>query len=58
MVLLTWYRVSPLGLAIGKYSLKKRLILDLSCDPLHISVNDLIGKESCSLACVKIELLV
>ena len=52
------YRVSPLGLAIGKYSGKKRLIVDLSSphdDPLHISVNDLIDKESCSMAYVKID---
>ena len=44
------YRVSPLGLAIGKYSGKKRLIVDLSSphsDPDNVSINELIDKESC-----------
>ena len=46
------YRVSPLGLAIGKYSGKKRLIVDLSSpndNPDHVSINDLIDKDSCSM---------
>ena len=52
------YRVSPLGLAIGKYSWKKRLIVDLSAphvNPDHVSINDLIDKESCSMTYVKID---
>ena len=41
----TTYRVSPLGMAIGKYSGKKRLIVDLASpheDPSHVSINELI----------------
>ncbi|CAG2249582.1 unnamed protein product [Mytilus edulis] len=41
-----YYRVSPLGLAVGKYSGKKRLILDLSAphdDDDNCSINDLIN---------------
>lgn len=52
------YRISPLGVAIGKYSGKKRLIVDLSAPhdhPDHSSINDLIDKESCSLTYVKID---
>ena len=52
------YRVSPLGLAVGKYSRKKRLIIDLSSshdDPLNSSINDLIDKDSCRLTYVKID---
>ena len=52
------YRVSPIGIAEGKYSGKKRLILDLSSphnDAVHSSINDLIDKESCSLSYVKID---
>lgn len=52
------YRVSPIGIAEGKYSKKKRLIVDLSSphdDPLHESINDLIDKEQCSLTYVKID---
>jgi hypothetical protein len=51
------YRVSPIGIAEGKYSGKKRLILDLSSphDAVHPSINDLIDKESCSLSYVKID---
>ena len=52
------YRVSPIGLAIGKYSGKKRLIVDLSAphnDDKHQSVNGLIDKDSCSLTYVKID---
>ncbi|CAG2242505.1 unnamed protein product [Mytilus edulis] len=38
------YRVSPLGVAEGKYSFKKRLILDLSAphNDTNVSINDLI----------------
>ena len=52
------YRVSPLGLAVGKYSGKKRLIVDLSSphdDPLNSSDNDLIDKDSCRLSYVRID---
>lgn len=52
------YRVSPLGLAIGKYSGKKRLIVDLSSpheDPEHVSINELINKDLCSMTYVKID---
>ena len=52
------FRVSPIGLAVGKYSGKKRLIVDLSSpheDPLHVSINDLIDKEACSLTYVKLD---
>jgi hypothetical protein len=52
------YRISPVGIAIGKYSGKKRLILDLSSphnDPNHESINNLIDKEKCSLTYVKID---
>ena len=54
----TTYRVNPLGLAIGKYSGKKRLIVDLSSpheDPNHVSINEPIDKDSCSMTYVKIE---
>lgn len=52
------YRVSPIGIAVHKYSFKKRLILDLSsphnsCD--HDSVNDLIDKDLCSLSYIKVD---
>ena len=46
------YRVSPLGIAIGKYSGKKRLIVDLSAphqNEQHKSLNELIDKEEFSL---------
>lgn len=52
------YRVSPLGIAEGKYSKKKRLILDLSAphnNDHHTSVNDLIDKNACSMSYVKID---
>lgn len=53
------YRVRPLGwLAIGKYSGKKRLIVDLSSphdDPNHVSINELIDKDLCSMNYVKID---
>ena len=54
----TTYRVSPLGLAIGKYSGKNRLIVDLASpheDPNHVSINELIDKDSCSMTYVKID---
>ena len=50
--------MSPIGLAVGKYSGKKRFIVDLSSpheDPLHVSINDLIDKEACSLTYVKLD---
>ena len=46
------YRVSPIGVAQSKYSLKKRLILDLSSphDENGVdSVNSLIDKDEFSL---------
>lgn len=52
------YRVSPIGLVQGKYSLKKRLIFDLSAphnDINNPSINGLIDKEECSLTYVKID---
>ena len=52
------YRVSPIGVAEGKYSKKKRLIVDLSAphsDPQNDSINDLIDKEQCSLSYVTID---
>lgn len=52
------YRVSPIGVATGKYSNKKRLIIDLSAphnDVNNFSVNDLIDKEQCSLTYVKLD---
>ena len=52
------YRVSPLGVAVGKYSGKKRLIVDLSSphdDLRHVSINDLLDKDSCSLTYVRID---
>lgn len=52
------YRVSPLGIAVGKYSGKKRLIVDLSSpheDPSNVSVNELIDKDLCTLSYVKID---
>lgn len=52
------YRISPIGIAEGKYSKKKRLIVDLSApydnDDI-ISINNLIDKESCSLTYVTID---
>jgi hypothetical protein len=46
------YRVSPLGVATGKYSQKKRLILDLSSPHSKdvASINDIIDKEQCSMS--------
>ena len=52
------YRVSPIGIVKGKYSGKKRLILDLSSphnNASHSSINDLIDKEKCTLTYVKID---
>lgn len=51
------YRVNPIGVAIGKYSGKKRLIVDLSAphDDIHDSLNDLIDKEEFSLSYVRID---
>ncbi|XP_069133242.1 uncharacterized protein [Argopecten irradians] len=52
------YRVSPIGVAYGKYSGKPRLIVDLSSpheDDDHPSVNNLIDKDSCSLSYVRID---
>lgn len=52
------YRVSPLGVAEGKYSGKKRLILDLSSphdNDSFLSINDMIDKEECSMSYVKID---
>ncbi len=51
------YRVSPIGIIEGKYSKKKRLIIDLSApphdDPEQTSINELIDKEEFSLSYVK-----
>lgn len=52
------YRISPVGLAVGKYSGKKRLIVDLSApheNQLHPSLNELINKEDFSLTYVTID---
>ena len=52
------FRVSPIGVAIGKYSGKPRLIVDLSSphdNEEHVSVNEMIDKDHCSLSYVKID---
>ncbi|MCG8431051.1 MAG: hypothetical protein MJA29_07750, partial [Candidatus Omnitrophica bacterium] len=52
------YRINPIGIATGRYSLKKRLIVDLSSphdDHDNPSLNDLIDKESCSLSYVQVD---
>ena len=52
------YRVRPLGVAVGKYSGKKRLIADLSSphdDLRNVSINELIDKDSCSLTYVRLD---
>lgn len=52
------YRVSPIGVATGKYSGKKRMIIDLSAphnDEKNTSINDLIDKEECRLTYVRID---
>ena len=50
--------VSPIGVAIGKYSGKPRIIVDLSSpheDSDHQSVNEMIDKDMCSLSYVHID---
>ena len=51
------YRVSPIGVAEGKYSKKKRLILDLSAphSDHDISINGLIDRDKCSMSYIKID---
>lgn len=52
------YRVSPIGVATGKYSGKHRLIIDLSSphnNSKTYSINSLIDKEQCSLSYIKID---
>lgn len=52
------YRVSPIGVAVGKYSGKKRLIVDLSAphnNEIHPSLNELVDKEEFSLSYVKLD---
>lgn len=51
------YRVSPLGVAIHKYSFKKRLIVDLSAPHADSvpSLNSLINKEQYSLSYVTVD---
>lgn len=51
------YRVSHLGVSIGRYSGKERLILDLSAphDDSFASINETIDKESCSMSYVKVD---
>jgi hypothetical protein len=51
------YRVSPIGVTTGKYSHKKRLILDLSSPHSDdvASINDLIDKGQCSMSYIKID---
>ena len=52
------YRINPIGIVEGKYSRKKRLIIDMSAphnSPEHPSLNSLIDKETCSLSYVKID---
>jgi hypothetical protein len=51
------YRVSPLGVTTGKYSHKRRLILDLSVPHSDdvASINDLIDKGQCSMSYIKID---
>jgi hypothetical protein len=52
------YRVSPIGVVEGKYSGKKRLIIDLSAphdNAHHSSINDLINKDECSLSYVTVD---
>ena len=52
------FRINPIGIAVGKYSQKKRLIVDLSAphDLEHNpSMNELIDKEEFSLHYVKID---
>jgi hypothetical protein len=52
------YRVSPIGIAEGKYSGKKRLILHLSFphdNDSHPSINNIIDKDLCTLNYVKLD---
>lgn len=52
------FRVSPIGIAYGKYSGKPRLIVDFSAphdDPSNPSINELIDKESHSLSYVTVD---
>ena len=52
------YRINPLGIAVGKYSGKKRLIVDLSAphnDSDNPSLNELIDKEEFLLQYVSID---
>jgi hypothetical protein len=52
------YRISPIGVAVGKYSGKKRLIVDLSAphdSPDTPSINELIPKEEFSLTYVTMD---
>ncbi|XP_033730724.1 uncharacterized protein LOC117320169 [Pecten maximus] len=52
------YRINPIGIAEGKYSKKKRLIVDLSAphnDDKHPSLNELIDKQEFSLQYVTID---
>ncbi|CAF1352662.1 unnamed protein product [Didymodactylos carnosus] len=52
------YRISPIGVAYGKYNRKPRLIVDLSAPynyPSHASINSLIDKEEFSLSYVRLD---
>ena len=52
------FRINPIGVAVGKYNNKKRLIVDLSApheDPENPSLNELINKEEFSLQYVSID---
>jgi hypothetical protein len=51
------YRISPIGVAEGKYSKKKRLILDLFAphNDTDLSIHELIDKAQCSMSYVKID---
>lgn len=54
----TTYRINPVGVAEGKYSKKKRLIVDLSApheDIKNPSLNELIDKDQYSLQYVSID---
>ena len=52
------YRINPVRIAVGKYSGKKRLIVDMSAphdNDTHPSLNELINKEESSLSYVTID---
>lgn len=52
------YRINPVGIAVGKYSGKKRLIVDMSAphdNDTHPSLNELISREEFSLSYVTID---